>query len=99
MYFKLFFLNQERSQRGEAHRDPQPSQGGLLFEKCPDFGELPLPFWAFGSIALGTLEAILNGCEITLDRLGDEDMQGRIRIDEPRLNLEIYWDKPEKLTY
>eukprot|EP00438_Fugacium_kawagutii_P007868 Skav213943 [mRNA] locus=scaffold1979:44240:49123:- [translate_table: standard] len=30
-----------------------------------------------------TLEAIFNGCEVTLDRLGDEDMQGRIRIDEP----------------
>ena len=29
-----------------------------------------------------TLEAIFNGCEVTLDRLGDEDIQGRLRIDD-----------------
>lgn len=29
-----------------------------------------------------TLEEIFNACEVTLDRLGDEDMQNRIRIDD-----------------
>ena len=33
-------------------------------------------------VGRGTLEAIFNGCEVTLDRLGDEDIQGRLRIDD-----------------
>ncbi|CAJ1368799.1 unnamed protein product [Effrenium voratum] len=34
------------------------------------------------SLVKSTLEEIFGGCEVTLDRFGDEDIQGRIRIDD-----------------
>ena len=30
------------------------------------------------------MEEIFNGCEVSLDRMGDEDMQYRLQVHEPR---------------
>lgn len=42
-------------------------------------------------VGRGTLEAIFNGCEVTLDRLGDEDIQGRLRIDDASMAWGMAW--------
>lgn len=77
----LGWAAEERSQRGEAHRDSEPGQGGVLPEKLLGNKSKTLRPGIF--VLQGTLEEIFNGCEVTLDRIGDENIQGQIRIDVP----------------